>query len=100
MMAVALSTANPCEGAALMFAFTLGTSPVFFAVAYFATQLGARLERHFMRFVAVVMLVLGIFAIDTGITLAGSPVSITSAINNAFVSQEGDQQPGGRLPFD
>jgi len=91
MMAVALSTANPLEGAALMFAFTLGTSPLFFAVAYFATQLGARLERHFMRFVAAVMLVLGIFAIDTGLTLAGSPVSITRAINNAFAPSRSAQ---------
>jgi uncharacterized protein len=104
MMAVALSTANPVQGAALMFSFTLGTSPVFFAVAYFATQLGSRLERHFMRFVAVVMLVLGIFAIDTGITLAGSPVSITRAINSAgqsggiYPSSQASNSPGFALP--
>lgn len=82
MMAAALSTADPLQGAALMFAFTLGTSPVFFAVAYFATQLGARLEKHFMRFVAVVVLILGIVAIDTGINLAGSPVSLTRLFNS------------------
>jgi sulfite exporter TauE/SafE len=87
MMAVALSTANPIEGAALMFAFTLGTSPVFFAVAYFTTRLGARLERHFMRFVAVIMLVLGLFAIDTGLTLAGSPVSVTRLVNDTAARQ-------------
>ena len=39
-------------GAALMLAFTLGTSPVFFIVAYLTTELGARLEKFFMRFVA------------------------------------------------
>lgn len=77
MMAVALGTADPIEGAALMFAFTLGTSPVFFAVAYFTTQLGARLEKHFMRFVAIVILVLAVVTIDSGVTLAGSPVSFT-----------------------
>jgi uncharacterized protein len=70
-----------------MFAFTLGTSPVFFAVAYFTTRLGARLERHFMRFVAVIMLVLGLFAIDTGLTLAGSPVSITRLVNDTAARQ-------------
>jgi uncharacterized protein len=94
MMAVALSTANPIQGAALMFAFTLGTSPVFFAVAYFTTRLGARLERHFMRFVAVIMLVLGLFAIDTGLTLAGSPVSITRWVNDTAARQE-NGLPGG-----
>lgn len=81
MMAVALGTGNPWDGAALMFAFILGTSPVFFAVVYFATQLGSRLEKNFMRFVAVVMLILGFVAIDTGLTLAGSPVSFTRIVN-------------------
>ncbi len=82
MMAAALGTGNPFQGAALMFAFTLGTSPVFFAVAYFAMQLGSRIEKHFMRFVAVVMLLLGLVAIDTGLTLAGSPVSFTRMVND------------------
>lgn len=81
MMAVALSTGSPATGAALMFAFTLGTSPVFFAVAYFATRLGAKLEKSFMRFVAVVVLLLGLVAIDTGLNLAGSPVSVTRLVN-------------------
>ncbi len=83
MMAVALSAANPLQGAALMFAFTLGTSPVFFAVAYFATRLGSKLEKNFMRFVAVVVLVLGLITIDSGLTLAGSPYSLTRLLNGA-----------------
>ncbi|HZW03720.1 MAG TPA: sulfite exporter TauE/SafE family protein, partial [Anaerolineaceae bacterium] len=87
MMAAALGTGSPVQGAALMFAFTLGASPVFFAVAYFATQLGARLEKHFMRFVAVVVLVLAVVTIDSGITLAGSPVSLTRLINGARAGQ-------------
>ncbi len=37
---------------------------MFFAVAYFAAQLGSRLERWFMRIVAIVLLVLGILSID------------------------------------
>jgi uncharacterized protein len=82
MMAIAITTASPIEGAALMFAFTLGTSPVFFAVAYFATRLGSKLERHFMRFAAAVILLLGLVAIDTGLTLAGSPVSFTRFVNS------------------
>jgi len=77
MMAVALGSGNPFQGMALMFAFTLGTSPVFFAVAYFTTQLGKKLEKYFMRFVAIVILVLAIITIDTGVTLAGSPVSLS-----------------------
>jgi sulfite exporter TauE/SafE len=97
MMAVALSTGSPLEGAALMFAFTLGTSPVFFTVAYFATRLGARLEKYFMTFVAVVMLVLGVLAIDTGLNLAGSPFSLTRAVNGLRSPAAQVEQPKGDL---
>jgi uncharacterized protein len=71
MMAVAVGSGNALTGAALMFAFVLGTSPVFFAVAYFAMQLGRKLEKWFMRFVAVVVLVLGVVSINSGLNLAG-----------------------------
>ena len=81
MMAVALSTGDALQGAALLFAFTLGTSPVFFALAYFATRLGQRLERHFMRVVAIGLLILGVVSIDTGLTLAGAPFSLTRIAN-------------------
>ena len=48
MMAVAMGTGSPVTGATTMFAFILGTSPVFFIVAYLATQLGAKLEKSFI----------------------------------------------------
>ena len=78
MMATALGTGNVAQGAALMFAFILGTSPVFFVVAYLATELGARLEKFFMRFVAVVVLMLGFVTINGGLNLLGSPLSFNN----------------------
>jgi sulfite exporter TauE/SafE len=80
MMAVAVGTGSPLEGAAIMLVFTLGASPVFFIVAYLTTKLGARLEKYFLRFVMVVLLVLGIVSINSGLTLMGSPYSITNLI--------------------
>lgn len=84
MMAVAVSTADPLRGAALLFSFVLGTSPVFFVVSYFATKLGSKMERYFMRAVAVVLLILGLLAIDTGLNLAGSPISATRLSASLF----------------
>ena len=78
MMAAALGTGSPLTGAAMMLAFTLGTSPVFFIVAYLTTELGARLEKFFMRFVAIVLLVLGFMTLDGGLNLMGSPYSLTN----------------------
>jgi hypothetical protein len=78
MMAVAMGTGNPWTGAAIMFAFVLGTSPVFFTVAYLTTRLGARLEKNFVRIVAAIMLILGLISIDSGLTLAGFPYSVAN----------------------
>jgi sulfite exporter TauE/SafE len=78
MMAVAMGTGNPWTGAAILFAFVLGTSPVFFSIAYLTTKLGARLEKNFIRIVAVIMIILGLVSIDGGLTLAGFPYSVSN----------------------
>jgi sulfite exporter TauE/SafE len=82
MMAAALGTSSPAMGAALMLAFTLGTSPVFFVVAYLTTELGARLEKFFMRFVAAVVLILGVVTINGGLNVLGSPLSLQNLTRN------------------
>jgi sulfite exporter TauE/SafE len=95
MMAVALATGSPLQGAALMFAFILGTSPVFFFVAYLTMQLGARLEKWFMRFVAIILLVLGLVSVNSGLGLVGSPLAVSNIVrnyqqaSNALASQQG-----------
>jgi uncharacterized protein len=87
MMAVAVGTGSALQGAMLMFAFILGTSPVFFVVAYLAMKLGARLEKWFMRFVAVVLLVLGLVSVNSGLTLMGSPLSVTNMLQSVKTTQ-------------
>jgi sulfite exporter TauE/SafE len=84
MMAAALGTGSLAMGAALMFAFTLGTSPVFFVVAYLTTELGSRLEKFFMRFVAVVVLILGLVTLDGGLNVLGSPLSFQNMTRSLF----------------
>ena len=89
MMATALGTGSIAMGAALMFAFILGTSPVFFIVAYLTTELGARLEKFFMRFVAVVLLILGFVTLDGGLNVLGSPLSFQNLTRNLLPSNSG-----------
>lgn len=88
MMATALGTGSAALGAALMFAFILGTSPVFFIVAYLATELGAKLEKFFMRFVAVVVLILGFTTLNGGLNVLGSPLSFQNLTRNFLASNE------------
>jgi len=89
MLATALGTGSALAGAMLLFAFTLGTSPVFFIVAYLTTELGARLEKFFMRFVAVVVLVLGLVTLNGALNLLGSPLSFENLTRGLIPSSSG-----------
>jgi uncharacterized protein len=88
MMAAALGTGSAVAGAALMFSFTLGTSVLFFGVAYLATQLGARLEKFFMTFVAITVLVFGFITINSALNLMGSPMSYENITRRIFAVDE------------
>ncbi len=98
MMAVAVGTGSALQGAVLMFAFILGTSPVFFVVAYLTMQLGARLEKWFMRFVAIVLLVLGLVSVNNGLNLVGSPLSVQNMTQALFASPASTSQEFASAP--
>jgi hypothetical protein len=50
-------------------------------VAYFATRIGERMEKYFMKFVAVVVLILGLIGINSGLNLLGSPLSFNNIVS-------------------
>jgi len=74
-MAVAVGTGSPLWGAAIMFAFVLGTSPTFFGVTVLATGLAKVFQKYFLPIVAVIIMGLGLYTIDGGLNLIGSPIS-------------------------
>lgn len=78
MMALAITSGDPISGALILFAFTLGSSPLFFALAYAARKLGQKLEARFFKFAAALVLILALVSIDGGLNLLGSPLSFTS----------------------
>jgi sulfite exporter TauE/SafE len=87
MMAVAVGTGSPWLGAVIMFAFVLGTSPTFIAVSWLATSLGGMFQKYFYPAVAVIVLVLGLYGVNAGLTLMGSPIS-ASRVVRAFQVEE------------
>jgi uncharacterized protein len=74
MMALAIGTGDAVQGATIMFAFTLGASPIFFSLAYLTTQLGGKLEARFLTVVALVVFTLGLVSINGGLNLLGRPI--------------------------
>lgn len=84
MMALAVGSASPILGAAILFAFVLGTSPLFFILGYFATKLSENLHQKFMRFAAIAILVLAIFNINNSLPFVGVNFDITKAPSRAY----------------
>lgn len=76
MMALAVASGNPFLGAAILFAFVLGTSPVFFILGYFATKLGDIFQQKFMRIAAFAIIVLAILNLNSAFALTGLDTKI------------------------
>lgn len=70
MMLLALGSGSPLWGAGIMLAFTLGTSPVFFAIGLAATE--ALKNKAFSVVAAFFILIIGILSINSGQILRGS----------------------------
>lgn len=70
MMALAIASANPFFGTGIMFAFVLGTSPVFFAMGVTALELLK--NKLFVYAAATVIVILGIVSINNGQVIRGS----------------------------
>ena len=70
MMLYAIGTSNPFWGTGIMFAFVLGTSPVFFAIGIASGELFKK--KAFNYIAATFIFVIGILSINSGQILRGS----------------------------
>lgn len=73
-MAVAVASGNPFAGAAIMFAFILGTSPVFFVLG--ATVVELLQKKVFSYAAAAIIAVFAVLSINGGLGLTGSPYTL------------------------
>lgn len=84
MMALSIGTGNAFSGALIMFAFILGTSPVFFVLGYFATKLGETLHQKFMKIAAAGILLLALYNLNAAMTLSGNNFTVQAAFENVY----------------
>lgn len=84
----AIGTGNPFLGALTMLAFTLGTTPLFFILGTVATKFSQSLEKYVYPVAATLVLLLGLIAIDNGLTLSGSPFTFKEFWKTATGSGE------------
>jgi sulfite exporter TauE/SafE len=78
MMALSIASGNPISGAAILFVFVLGTSPLFFILGYLATRLGQKMQERFMKVAAFTLILLAIFNINNVIALTGSNLTLNN----------------------
>jgi len=86
MMALAVSTGDPLQGALIMFAFTLGASPLFFLLTYLATKLGSMMEKYFIRFVVLALVIFAFLSLDSGLNVMGFPYTLSRLTNTNRVN--------------
>lgn len=78
MEALAISSANPFMGAAIMATFVLGTSPLFFGLGWLTSILGDNFRSKFLKFAAIAVLYLGITSLNGALVAGGSPLTLQS----------------------
>ena len=84
MMALAIGSANPLVGAAILFSFVLGTSSLFFILGYFATKLSETLHQKFMKIAAYSLIILALFNLNGAVALTGSNLTFTNMIKGLW----------------
>lgn len=89
MFVLAVGSGNPINGALIMFAFILGTTPLFFALGL---AIGNMFKYNILAKVAsIILIVLGISSINNGQILRGSPHTIQNYVyvitNNRSITQ-------------
>jgi uncharacterized protein len=78
VMFLAISSGSPPTGAAIMAVYVIGTSPLFAAIGYTVHRASAW-RGSVATLAAVAVLLAGVYTINTGLVLSGSPVSLDAA---------------------
>lgn len=84
VMALSIASGNPFSGAAILFAFVLGTSPLFFVIGYLTTKLSGSFQEKFTKIAASALILLALYNFNNTIALTGSNLTLDSAVTNIY----------------
>lgn len=93
MMALAIGSGSPITGTLIMFAFILGTTPLFFILGFFAAQLGEIYQKRFLKIAAIALILLAFFNARNTLSLAGVNLNINLKQNTTTGNQDITQNP-------
>jgi sulfite exporter TauE/SafE/copper chaperone CopZ len=90
----ALTTGSFWAGAATLLAFALGTAPALLALGWASSSLKGKAGQFFFKFSGALVVVLGLWNIQNGLTLAGYPLSLPAgSLASSAEASSGSQAP-------
>lgn len=94
METLAISSGNPFWGAAVMFLFVLGTTPVFFGLGFITTILGDSFRSRFLRLAGILVLYLGLISANSALAAGGLPyIQIDLTGSSSYQAANGYNPP-------
>lgn len=91
MEVLAINTANPWYGAAIMFAFVLGTSPLFAFLGVATAKLSEAWHKSFTTVAAYTLVFMALYSLNGVMVVLNSPVtfgSLTEPIRSVFSTEQ------------
>lgn len=88
----ALTTGSFMESAVLLAGFALGTAPALLALGWAASSLKGKAGKFFFQFSGALVIVLGLWNIQSGLTVAGYPLALPRFDFNASAASAGAGQ--------
>ena len=92
MEVLAINTGNPVSGALIMFAFVLGTSPLFAILGVAAAKLSEGWYKNFTRFTSIVLIAMAAYSINGVLLVLGSPITLNSIVRPVAGIFSGDRE--------
>lgn len=89
MEALAISSAHPVWGAAIMATFVLGTAPLFFGIGFITAKLGDNYRNKFLKVAAIAIIYLGLTSVNGALVAAGFPIHAQSILEGVQNTQKG-----------
>jgi sulfite exporter TauE/SafE len=101
MEALAMSSANPFKGAAILAAFVLGTTPLFFGIGWVTSVLGDNFRSKFLKIAAIAVFYLGFTSINGALVAGGFPFTLQSFTKNfqANTQSNKNEQMNNQAPI-
>ncbi|KKU08119.1 MAG: Heavy metal transport/detoxification protein [Candidatus Magasanikbacteria bacterium GW2011_GWA2_45_39] len=92
----ALTTGSIATSALLLFGFALGTVPALLALGWASSSLKGKAGRLFFQFAGALVVVLGFYNIQNGLTILGYPLPAFSINSSAVAANTGSGNTGGK----